>query len=131
MAAVKKTVAPKKAPAKKAPVKKDRNEVVLPKLAQEDLLRLRLFDAQAKLAMQEVQLKAQERAKYLTQIDPQNRLATLEQMIADAQEQHRVAKTSYAQALQAASKKVGVDLSSGCAIDPETGTVIRHEAKKE
>lgn len=102
----------------------------LPALTQEELLRLRLLDTEARLAAQEGQNTLHERAALLAKIDPQGRLAAIEAKRVSCGERERNARLGYKEALEAASKRLGIDLASGCAIDPQTGTVIQHEKKE-
>lgn len=103
----------------------------LPKLSQEELLRLRLADAESKLAVQEVRTATLERAALLAKIDPEGRLAAFDQVIARAHERGAAARATYTAAIASASKRLGFDLAQGCTLDPETGTVLRVEAKQE
>lgn len=103
----------------------------LPALTQEELLRLRLLDMEAKLAQQEAMNTAYERQVLLSKIDPQGRLAANDARRSSCVERERVSRASYKEVLDAASKRLGIDLSAGCAIDPQTGTIIQHETQKE
>ena len=103
----------------------------LPALTQEEMLRLRLFDAEAKLAQQEARSCVMERQALLAKIDPNGLLLAIDTKRQGVLEQERAVRQKYREALAAASSRIGIDLSNGCAIDPETGTIIQHEAKKE
>lgn len=104
---------------------------VLPALTQEELLRLRLLDTEARLAQQEGLNSLHERATLIAKIDPQGRLAAIEAKRMSCGEREKAARHGYKEALEQASKRLGIDLSAGCAIDPQTGTIIQHETKKE
>ena len=111
------------------PVVSDKPE--LPRLTQEEVLRLRLLDTEARLASQEARSTVFERQAYLAHIDPQGRLAQIEAQIKLCFTRESESRKNYTDLLQAASKRLGLDLSSGCTLDPETGTVTVIEKKKE
>lgn len=102
----------------------------LPALTQEELLRLRLLDMEAKLSQQEARNFSLERQQYLAKIDPQGHLNAIDTKRVQCVERERAVRQQYKAVLDAASKRIGIDLSSGCAIDPETGTIIQHEKKE-
>lgn len=112
---------------KKAPVTPDAD---LPKLTQEELLRLRLADAEAKLAVQEARTVALELSVLRKQLDPDGRMLACEQAISQANERGAAARATYTACIAAASKRLGFDLAQGCTLDPETGTIIQHQKKE-
>jgi len=115
---------------KKAKAAKVSDVPELPALTQEEVLKLRLFDMEAKLAQQEAKAVAVERQSFLAKVDPQNRLGVFENQRAQCVDRERQARASYKAAIEAASKRLGFDIGAGCSIDPETGTIIQHEKKE-
>lgn len=103
----------------------------LPALAKDELMELRLLDMEAKLAMQEGRGFLMERQAYLAKIDPQGALNALDTKRTQCAERERASRLKYRDVLAAASKRLGIDLSVGCAIDPETGKIIQHEKKEK
>lgn len=126
-------MAAKKAPAK-APAKRSKKaanpEDVLPKLAQEELLKLRLLDAQAKIAAQDANMAMMEKVALLNKLDPEGLLRACDLRFARSRENEGSVRKEYQDVLAKISTRVGVDLTSGCTIDPETGTIIQHEKKE-
>lgn len=102
-----------------------------PSLTQEEILKLRLFSAELKLASQEGLTAAMERQALLAKIDPQGRLAQIDARRSSAAESERQSRTQYTAILEAASKRLNIDLGSGCTIDPETGTVTVLEKQEK
>lgn len=102
----------------------------LPALTQEELLRLRLYDMEAKLAQQEARSCMMERQAIIAKIDPNGLLQAIDAKRQALVEHERGIRQNYRDALAAASSRIGIDLSNGCAIDPDTGTIIRHEKKE-
>lgn len=102
-----------------------------PTLTQEEILRLRLFSAELKLAAQEGLTANMERQALLAKIDPQGRLAQIDARRSTAAERERQAKAEYSATLASASKRLNIDLGSGCTLDPETGTVTVLEKQEK
>jgi hypothetical protein len=102
-----------------------------PSLTQEEILKLRLFSAELKLASQEGLTAGMERQALLAKIDPQGRLAQIDARRSSAAERERQSRTQYTAILEAASKRLNIDLGSGCTIDPETGTVTVLEKQEK
>jgi hypothetical protein len=102
-----------------------------PSLTQEEILKLRLFSAELKLASQEGLTAGMERQALLAKIDPQGRLAQIDARRSSAAEHERQSRTQYTAILEAASKRLNIDLGSGCTIDPETGTVTVLEKQEK
>lgn len=102
-----------------------------PSLTQEEILRLRLFSTELKLAAQEGLTANMERQALLAKIDPQGRLNQIDAHRSTAAERERQARASYKETLDAASKRLNLDLGSGCTIDPETGTVTVLEKQEK
>jgi len=103
----------------------------LPSLTREEVMELRLLDTEARLAVQEARGHLMERQAYLAKIDPQGALNALDAKRAQCAERERSLRQKYRDVLSAASARVGIDLSSGCAIDPDTGKIIQHEKKEQ
>ena len=104
---------------------------VRPTLTQEEILRLRLFSTELKLAAQEGLTANMERQALLAKIDPQGRLAQIDARRNTAMDRERQAKADYSATLASASKRLNLDLGSGCTIDPETGTVTVLEKQEK
>lgn len=102
----------------------------LPTLTQEEVLKLRLFDMEAKLAQQELKSVAVERQIFLAKVDPQNRLGVFDNQRAQCADRERQARGNYKEVIEAASKRLGFDIGAGCSIDPDTGTIIQLEKKE-
>jgi len=102
----------------------------LPALTQEELLRLRLASAEQKLASQEAHSSHLEREMLLTQIDPNKRLAALEARMAAARNRAMESAKIYAQVLDNASARLGINLKQGVTVNVETGEVTRHEKQE-
>lgn len=102
-----------------------------PTLTQEEILKLRLFSAELKLAGQEGLTAGMERQALLAKIDPQGRIAQIEARRNVAAEREEQARLQYRATLEAASKRLNLDLGSGCTIDPETGTVTVLEKQEK
>jgi hypothetical protein len=124
----KKKAAPKTAP--KAAARPVDPEAALPSLTQDEMMQLRLLDAHARLADQEARLALMERAAYIARIDPQGKIEAYDSRARQAREQENLTRKDYRAVLAAASARLGIDLSVGCTIHPETGKIIQH-AKKE
>lgn len=117
----KRTVAPE-------PVVSEKPE--LPMLTQEEILRLRLLDAESRLAAQEARNTGFERQAYLARVDPQGRIAQMDSEIRDSFAREAESRRNYQALLDSAGKRLGLDLRAGCTIDPETGTVTVLEKKE-
>ena len=130
MAAKKAVKAPAKAPAKRSTKKPQDPVKDLPKLTQEEILKIRLINAQARLAAQDALLADVERVQYLAKIDPQGKLAALAHRVILGREQETEARKEYSEVLRRAGARLGLDLGAGCTIDPETGAVTQHEKKE-
>ena len=122
--------APAKAPAKRTAKKTENPEDVLPKLSQEELLKLRLLDAQAKIAAQDANMAMMEKVALLNKLDPEGLLRACDLRFARSRENEGNVRKEYQDVLAKISARLGVDLAIGCTIDPETGTVIQHEKKE-
>lgn len=112
----------KAAPKKAEATRKAEKALVL---TQEDLLRVRLFDANIRLARQEVALASATKASILAKIDPEGTVLAEEVRIGRAKAVETSAVAEYQAALSAAAKRLGLENFEGYGIDPVTGILTK------
>lgn len=94
-------------------------------LTREEILTLKLAEAEGRAATFQLAYRQLQRENYIAQIDPKGLLKkTAEEIgtINDSVQQH---KASYTQALQAVEKRLGVSMKD-CSFDEATGIVTPH-----
>ena len=102
----------------------------LPRLTQEELLKVQLFSAQANCAAAEAKNIRTDRLVYIQQIDPRGQLAAFEQKLVELTNAESTARLNYEKELAQIEGRLGLQLSKGCTVNPVTGEVIRHEKKE-
>ena len=103
----------------------------LPSLTQEEVLRLRLFLAESKLAETEGKALRLEKEAFIAKIDPQRRLHALDIQIANCVEREVGSKKAQADLLKKVGERLKLDITEGYTIEPESGQLVQHEKKKE
>lgn len=102
----------------------------LPSLTQEEVLRLRLFLAEAKIAETEGKALRLEREAYLNRVDPQRRLHAFDVQLAMCNDREVGAKKAQAELLQKVGERLKLDITTGYTIEPESGQLVQHEKKE-
>lgn len=91
-------------------------------LSQEELMQLRLYEAEAKLAKSEGRLRAMERAIFLSKVDPEGRLTALDGAAIELARQESRATGRYNEVFSRAGARLGIDLGL-YSFDDETGVL--------
>ena len=102
----------------------------LPRLTQDELLRLQLLSAQQRLAAAEAKNVRVERVAYLQTIDPHGQLGKFDQQLVELTNAEGMARASYERLLAQIEERLGIKLAQGCTIDPTTGAITRLEKQE-
>lgn len=96
--------------------------IELKAFSQEELLRMRVADLEAQLAVSDRQLASTRKAFLLFQIDPKGMLAAEDKRMIEAASAIEEARKEYRAALETACSRLGLDPDK-VAFDPQTGVV--------
>jgi hypothetical protein len=102
----------------------------LPRLTQDELLRVQLLSAQQRLAAAEAKNVRVERVAYLQKIDPQGQLGKFDQHLIELTNAEGAARAGYERLLAQIESRLGIKLAQGCTIDPATGAITRLEKQE-
>jgi len=117
----------KKTPEAKPAPKKGASKKVEPALAltQEELLRIRLFDANVRLARQESTMALANKAAILAKIDPEGLVAAEEARVGRARSMEASSLADYHAALHSAAARLDLKTLEGYGIDPVSGILTK------
>lgn len=95
-------------------------------LTREEILGLKLAEAEGRAATFQLALRQLQRENYLAQIDPKGLLKKVGEEIANANKAVVEHKTAYLQAMQAVEKRLGISMKE-YSFDETTGVLLKQQ----
>lgn len=95
------------------------------KLTREEILSLKLAEAEGRASTFQLSLRQLQRDNYLARIDPKGILAKVGEEIADVSKAVQEHKTSYLTTMEAIEKRLGVSMKE-YSFDEITGILVKH-----